>query len=136
MPEIPNPEHTSGPEPKSNPVFDNILQAVGPERANKLFTDFTIDTRVRLEQIDDATAEGDVTRLQKEAHDLRGTAGHFGFAELCNLAGEIETACRSGDTAGAFGLAHRIRQAGAAVLEAAAGYESVSKGVTPGASDT
>ncbi len=123
MPENPDAGQTLGAGPKSNPVFDNIMQAVGPERASRLFSDFKIDTKVRLKQIDDATAKSDVARLQKEAHDLRGTAGHFGFAELCDLAGEIETACRSGDTAGAFDLARRIRRAGAAVLEVAAGYE-------------
>ncbi|MCH8187110.1 MAG: Hpt domain-containing protein [Proteobacteria bacterium] len=106
----------------SNPVFDNIVRAVGQERAGRLFGDFTVDTKERMERIGDATASGDVATLQKEAHELRGTAGHFGFQDLSDLAGEIETACRNGDAAQARDLARRVQRAGEAALETAAAY--------------
>ena len=106
----------------SNPVFDNIVNAVGEERAAQLFEHFTTDTKERAERIGHATAAGDVAILQKEAHDLRGTAGHFGFQDLCDLAGEIETACRGGDAQRAHNLARRVQQAAGAVLETAAAY--------------
>lgn len=105
-----------------NPVFDNIVRAVGQERAARLFVDFTVDTKKRLERIDHATAAGDVATLQKEAHNLRGTAGHFGFRDLSDLAGEIETACRKGDAPHARDLARRIQQAVEVALEVAAVY--------------
>ncbi len=106
-----------------NPVFDNIVRAVGQERAVRLLGDFMADTKERSERIDHATAAGDVATLQKEAHNLRGTAGHFGFQDLSDLAGEIETACRNGDAAHARDLARRVQRAAEAALEAAAAYE-------------
>ena len=114
----PPPAGKAGP----NPAFDNIVGAVGQERAVRLFGDFAVDTKERLERIDRATAAGDVATLQKEAHDLRGTAGHFGFQDLSDLAGEIETACRNGDAAHARDLARRVQRAAEAALEAAAVY--------------
>ncbi len=105
-----------------NPVFDNIVRAVGQERAARLFGDFTVDTKERVERIGHATAAGDVATLQKEAHDLRGTAGHFGFRDLSDLAGEIETACRNGDAAHAVDLARRVQRIADAALTAAAGF--------------
>ncbi len=111
----------------SNPVFDNIINVVGEERAAQLFEHFTTDTKERAERIEHASAAGDVAILQKEAHDLRGTAGHFGFQDLCDLAGEIETACRGGDAQRAHDLARRVQQAAGAVLETAATY-GLSKG--------
>lgn len=105
-----------------NPVFDNIVRAVGQERAGRLFVDFTADTKERVERIDHATAAGDVATLQKEAHDLRGTAGHFGFQDLSDLTGEIETACRNGDAAHARELARRVQRTAEAALEVAAAY--------------
>ena len=118
----------------SNPVFDNIVNAVGEERAAQLFEHFTTDTRERVERIEHATAAGDSAALQKEAHDLRGTAGHFGFQDLCDLAGEIETACRGGDAQRAHDLARRVQQAAAPVLETATAYglsESEGDGRVP-----
>ncbi len=106
----------------SNPVFDNIVRAVGQERAVRLFGEFTTDTKERLERMDHATTAGDVATLQKEAHDLRGTAGHFGFRDLSDLAGEIEIACRNGDAARAHDLARRVLRAADAVLEVAGAY--------------
>ena len=105
-----------------NPVFDNIVKAVGPERAARLYADFTLDTRDRVERMDDATTSGDVAALQQEAHDLRGTAGHFGFKDLSDLAGEIEAACRSGDPRRAHELARRVERAAKSALEASAVY--------------
>ncbi len=117
--------HTKPPSARkagSNPVFDNIVRAVGRERAARLFGDFTVDTKERVARIGDATAADDVAALQKEAHDLRGTAGHFGFQDLSDLAGEIETACRKGDAPHARALARRIQRAAETALEAAAAY--------------
>lgn len=103
-------------------MFDNIINVVGEARAAQLFEHFTTDTKERAERIEHASAAGDVAILQKEAHDLRGTAGHFGFQDLCDLAGEIETACRGGDAQRAHDLARRVQQAAGAVLETAATY--------------
>lgn len=105
-----------------NPVFDNIVEAVGGARAARLFSDFATDTRLRMERIGEATTAGDVATLQDEAHNLRGTAGHFGFRELCDLAGEIEAACRDGDASRAHDLARRVKQAAEAALETTAAY--------------
>ena len=44
------------------------------------------------------------------------------FQDLCDLAGEIETACRGGDAQRAHDLARRVQQAAGAVLETAAAY--------------
>ncbi len=118
----PDTKPTSTGKAGPNPVFDNIVRAVGQERAGRLFGDFTADTKERLERIDHATATGDVATLQQEAHDLRGTAGHFGFQDLSDLAGEIETACRNGDAAHARELARRVQRTAEAALEVAAAY--------------
>ncbi len=115
------------PDPKppstgSNPVFDNIVRAVGQKRAGQLFGDFTADTKKRVELIGKATTVGDAATLQHEAHNLRGTAGHFGFQDLSDLAGEIETACRNGDSGHARDLARRVQQAAQLALDSAAAY--------------
>ncbi len=125
---------SANPDPKppstgSNPVFDNIVRAVGQKRAGQLFNDFTADTKKRVELIGTATTVGDAAALQHEAHNLRGTAGHFGFQDLSDLAGEIETACRNGDAAHARDLARRVQQAAQLVLDTAAAY------ARPGAED-
>lgn len=122
MPAKTDPKPPSAGKSGPNPVFDNIVRAVGKERAARLLGDFTADTRERMERIGHATTADDVATLQKEAHDLRGTAGHFGFQDLCDLAGEIETACRNGDAPRARDLARRVQRAGEAVLETAAAY--------------
>ncbi len=118
----PDPKPPTAGKAGPNPVFDNIVRAVGQERAARLFGDFTADTKERLDLINQATAAGDVATLQKEAHNLRGTAGHFGFQDLSDLAGEIETACRKGDAAQARDLARRVQRAAEAALEATAAY--------------
>lgn len=122
MPANPNSTPNSAGPASRNPVFDKIVEAVGGERAARLFDDFADDTRLRMERIGDATMTGDVATLQDEAHNLRGTAGHFGFPELCDLAGEIEAACREGDADRACDLARRVKRAAEAALVTAAAY--------------
>ena len=109
-------------KPGSNPVLENILQAVGEERTARLVSDFLADTRMRVEHINEASERGDAGTLQQEAHDLRGTAGHFGFGELSDLAGAIETACREGNAQRAFEIARSLEPAARAALESAARY--------------
>jgi HPt (histidine-containing phosphotransfer) domain-containing protein len=122
---------SEGPD-RRNPVFDKIVEAVGNARAARLFSDFADDTRLRMERIGEATTAGDVASLQDEAHNLRGTAGHFGFRELCDLAGEIEAACRDGDASRACDLAAHVKQAAEAALETAAAYELPGDGNAAG----
>lgn len=102
--------------------MDNIVQAVGEERAAHLVDEFVKDTRMRVERINYASERGDAGALQQAAHDLKGTAGHFGFGELSDVAGAIESACREGDAQRAREIARSLEPAARAALESAAHY--------------
>lgn len=45
-------------------------------------------------------AAGDLTALARIAHNLKGSGGGYGFMPITNLGASIETAARSGDSAG------------------------------------
>ncbi len=106
----------------TNPVLENIVQAVGAERAALLVGEFVKDTRMRIERINRASEKGDADALQQAAHDLKGTAGHFGFGELSELAGTIESACREGEAQRAREIVRSLEPAARAALESAAHY--------------
>ncbi len=44
---------------------------------------------------------GDFVSLQREAHQIRGSAANYGFPQLSDLSREVEEACRRGDFASA-----------------------------------
>lgn len=55
-----------------------------------------------------AFAVGNMEVLRRLGHDLKGTAGAFGFQDLCDLASELETAVTGGDLAGAENALERV----------------------------
>lgn len=58
---------------------------------------FKEDTPPHLDELDNAAATGDATRLAKVAHGLKGSAGNFGAKHFRILTERIEDIARSGD---------------------------------------
>lgn len=57
-----------------------------------IFTLFVQDTRDKLNQITAYDAAGDMEKVRRTAHQIKGGASNFGLISFCNLMNEIEAA--------------------------------------------
>ena len=81
-------------------------QAIEPELADDphlagLIDEFVAGLADRVGAIRGALAHGDLARVQRLSHQLRGAAGSYGYAALTDLARRVEQAAKGGDTEGA-----------------------------------
>lgn len=90
-------------EPILNPEAIDALRAVSPDDGGAFLTElidiFLHDTPLRLKELADATAAGDVPTAARAAHSVKGSAGNFGAAGLARIALELETAAKAGQLA-------------------------------------
>ncbi len=102
---------------------ESIIDMLSPSAARELLDIFSldelkefihkyvIDATERLDKIDQAIAAGDDVVVKQEAHSLKGASQVFGFAEIPELALQIETCDPSSDVQLCQDKANRIRAA-------------------------
>jgi two-component system sensor histidine kinase/response regulator len=113
------PVATPSPEPppasrRLNPVALELIADLGRDSGTDLLRQIvtifleTGDQRVR--EILDGAQAGDLDRIQKTAHSLRGGAGQLGAIELAELCRKLEVAARAGDVDGCGRLAESLAE--------------------------
>jgi len=69
-------------------VYDELREALGDEDVAEALREFFDDTAAKMARLE---ARGDERPLLKlEAHSIKSSAGTFGFADLSQLARELE----------------------------------------------
>lgn len=60
----------------------------------ELLVDFVSAMRQRSTDLKTALADGHLDELRRQAHQLKGAAGGYGFDEVSEVAAELENACQ------------------------------------------
>ncbi|MEA1938522.1 MAG: response regulator [Pseudomonadota bacterium] len=111
--------------PLDTEIIDTMREDVDEEVFGNLLDVFLGEARVRSENIIKALADGNVAKVELEAHALKGSSGSFGARILAASALDIEMACKNDDTNLAARLAARLT---AQVDETAEAYEKAGYG--------
>lgn len=77
----------------------NLTDALGDYAVADMVRLFLNDAHGRIRAAQDSLSAGDLTRVSKEAHDLKATAGSFGLAAMRDAAQILEQAARAGNAA-------------------------------------
>lgn len=116
MPEQPTPS------PIDPAALANLQTIAGgdPGFVAEIVQMFSEDTPPHLDELDNAAAAGDATRLAKVAHGLKGSASNFGAAYFRTLTERIEHLAKTGDLAAAPAAIADLRTEYARVITALA----------------
>jgi HPt (histidine-containing phosphotransfer) domain-containing protein len=63
----------------------------------ELLVDFVAEAKVKISSFESAWNNRDLPSLKTQSHQLKGSAGGYGFEELSAIAGSFEMACKQGD---------------------------------------
>ena len=83
-------------------VIETLRQLTEPGEPDVLaevLNIFLAERPRRHAEIDDAFAAGDLTRLHRAAHSLKGSAGNIGARALFAATRDLDEAARTGDAA-------------------------------------
>jgi HPt (histidine-containing phosphotransfer) domain-containing protein len=94
------------------------------KRIRAIMRAYVEDATARQRRVVQLAEQGDLGRLENEAHDLASTSETVGALQLARVARRLQSACRSGDVAQSRTLAAAIPAMVAAVT-AALGTEYV-----------
>lgn len=72
--------------------------------------DFAERLPSQLAELQQLQQQGDLAKLQYEAHSLKGCAGSMGFPEITQLAAELELSAKTADTMACQLLISRMQQ--------------------------
>jgi CheY-like chemotaxis protein len=89
-------------------VFNRLLATMPAKKLRELYAFCMGDTRMRLEQMRTAAAEGHEETLRRTAHAIKGACGMIGATELRGLAAAIEEAGLSYGTGEAVARLDRL----------------------------
>lgn len=77
------------------------LRALNPDDGGEFFKElvglFLQDTPPRIAEIEANLAAGDLQRLTRAAHSIKGSAGNFGASQLVAVSARIEQLGKAGD---------------------------------------
>jgi HPt (histidine-containing phosphotransfer) domain-containing protein len=78
---------------------ETVGQLLDPStpRSDRLIALFRVHARLDFGEIDSAIASGDVVRIQKQVHRLKGAACTFGATALAECAAALERVARNGE---------------------------------------
>lgn len=79
-------------------IFKKLSEQVGKESLPILIETFLSELSSRLKRMQDIAGSGNLEDLAREAHPLKSSAGSFGAIGVSQLANQIETAVRQGDS--------------------------------------
>jgi len=77
--------------------FDNLVGVAGVEAVINLAGVFETEARKRLDRIDEAVTNADITAIEHETHALGSSAGTFGAQRIHILSRAAEAASVAGD---------------------------------------
>ena len=91
--------------------FDIAMEVVDGDRMlfQELFEDFLKSFPKHLDAVNHSIEEKDVKSLQKQAHDIKGTAGNLGIVRLSKLAQEMESNAKALKLDGAEELSRKMK---------------------------
>ena len=75
-----------------------FIRTVGLESARELIDLFLEEARRRVDRMAGHVGAGNLTALEMEAHSLKGSAETYGVPSLGDMASEMESACRAGNS--------------------------------------
>ncbi|MDI1445450.1 response regulator [Polyangium sp. 6x1] len=104
LPRIPASSRIPFPRDPDEPVldeeaFERVRLVASLDEENPfaaLVSDFVHDSRRNVEEMGAALAEGDLRRLERLAHNLKGSAGMLGATRLSRRSADVERAAREG----------------------------------------
>ena len=71
-------------------ILEELIEAIGPERARKAIQLFEAETESRLAILRKLTPESELVAFTREAHSIKGISTNFGFTELSKIAAHLE----------------------------------------------
>ncbi len=80
------------------------------EFAAELIEMYRVDTRQRLDTLDEALNGSDLDRVEREAHTIKGASSNVGTNLVREVAFELEALARQGDLSRGIELLDRLRQ--------------------------
>lgn len=90
------------------------LRALNPgdndEFLREIATIFLEDTPLRLTELEQGAAAGDLSKFTRAAHSIKGSSSNLGAAALRNVAEKLETHARAHGIAGTTELVAEIRR--------------------------
>jgi HPt (histidine-containing phosphotransfer) domain-containing protein len=73
------------------PVFDRLIEDIGDETAFEALSLFLSETGSQLLRMNELLANGDRTRLKREAHSLKSASATLGFLNFSATAKQLES---------------------------------------------
>ncbi len=80
-------------EPREEPLTSSLA---GDPEMRELIAMFVTDLRERIEDVAEALREGDAPALASLAHQLKGSAGGYGFQSITDRAARLERLVTTG----------------------------------------
>jgi PAS domain S-box-containing protein len=77
-------------------VIANLVDVIGEKTLKKMLKVFCQEVQVRIETLQRLGPDGDMSRIEDEAHTLKSSSGSFGAAALYEAAKTLEVASREG----------------------------------------
>ncbi len=77
-------------------ILWGMKSALSDEKFREMIRDFIGDSTRRIDRMRAAAADGNLSALSRDAHDLVTTSGYFGSSPLPTLGEAISSACRTG----------------------------------------
>lgn len=71
-------------------MLQSLKDAIGQNQLQELLDELLVKTDEILEQMAQASKEGNIPALAARAHELKGMAGNFGLVEMSNIAAQAE----------------------------------------------
>jgi signal transduction histidine kinase/DNA-binding NarL/FixJ family response regulator len=87
------PNHAAPADPVSmldRAVFRELAREIGEQAASEVHGVFAVETEARLKRLRRLSIESERTRIGREAHSLKSSAGTFGYRALAGLALQLE----------------------------------------------
>ncbi len=96
---------------RSIPSLDSIEGRVvrAPESMRELVEEYLTLVRTTIDGLRDLIEEESFESIRREAHNLKGSGGAYGFDAVTMLGGELGVAARSGNTIAMHGVVDRLR---------------------------
>jgi PAS domain S-box-containing protein len=103
-------------------LLEQLIDDVGADVAPTMLDVYIRETRDRVNKIEQAAAEQDLTVLRAEAHALKGSSGSLGVVGLQRYAFEVELACKELRNSDALKIARVLPQMAEQCLDELARY--------------
>ena len=91
-------------------VLEELADQIDHADLITVIESFIVDTKKRLNQLEQARVEEDIENLESAAHAMRSSCATFGATALANTVGRIEDCCLNGQAKQALELAENLSQ--------------------------